>query len=140
MTGLHFHHLGIAVRDLDAAVETYSRLFGYRLLAGPIDDPLQKVRACFIGSDTPGDIMYELVSPLPGADRTPIDRVLDRDNTSYHVCYEAVGIEQTLERLINDGCLRISGPIEAVAFGGRRIAWLLTPTRHLLELLEAPVP
>jgi len=138
VTGLRFHHLGVAVRDLDAAVETYSRLFGFRVLKGPVDDHLQKVRACFVGSDAPGDITYELVFPLPGAEQTPVDRYLNKGNTSYHVCYEAAAIEPALERLVAEGCLRISEPVPAIAFEGRLIAWLLTPTRHLLEILEAP--
>ena len=31
----------------------------------------------------------------------------------------------------------VSGPVPAVAFGGRQIAWLYTPTRQLFELVEA---
>jgi methylmalonyl-CoA/ethylmalonyl-CoA epimerase len=34
-------------------------------------------------------------------------------------------------------CLLLGDPVPAVAFGGRRIAWLYTPTRQLVELLEA---
>jgi methylmalonyl-CoA/ethylmalonyl-CoA epimerase len=34
----------------------------------------------------------------------------------------------------------VSDPMPAVAFGGRRIAWLYTPTRQLLELVETDDP
>jgi methylmalonyl-CoA/ethylmalonyl-CoA epimerase len=138
MNELRFHHLGIAVRDAVAAVEIYGRLFGYRLLRGPIDDPLQRVRACFIGGGRPDDIMMELVAPLPGVERSPIDRILEKGNTGYHVCYEVDGIEEVVARFTAEGCARVSEPVEAIAFEGRRIAWMLTPTRHLIELLEAP--
>ncbi len=138
LTGLRFHHLGIAVRDLDGAVDSYARMFGFRVLAGPIDDPLQKVRATFIGSGQPGDIMYELVTPLVAAgEKSPIDRVLDKGNTSYHVCYEVPALDETIARLVGEGCYALGEPVPGIAFGNRRIAWLMTPTRHLLELLEA---
>jgi methylmalonyl-CoA/ethylmalonyl-CoA epimerase len=121
---LRFHHLGVAVRDL----------------AGPIDDAIQGVRACFVGSGAPGEVTYELVAPLPGAARSPLDRVLEKGNTSYHVCYETPDLDAALARFVDEGAVLVSGPVPAVAFEGRRIAWVLLPLRHLLELLEAPPP
>ncbi len=117
-------------------VETHRALFGYELLSGPFDDPIQNVRVCFVGTAV-GEFTVELVAPLPGATRTPIDRILEKGNTGYHVCYEVDDIEQTLERYTSAGCALISGPVPAVAFESRRIAWVLTPTRNLVELLEA---
>ena len=104
-TGHRFHHLGIAVRDMDGAIESYAQMLGLRLLGPPVDDPIQRVRVCFLGSDAPGEIVYELVTPLVAA-----------------------------------GCYVIAEPVPAVAFAGRRIAWLMTGTRHLIELLEATTP
>jgi methylmalonyl-CoA/ethylmalonyl-CoA epimerase len=137
MTDLRFHHLGIAVHDLAVAVESFRTLFGHRVLAGPIDDEIQRVTICFVGSGAPGDIVYELLVPLAGAPSSPIDRVLARGNTSYHVCYETADLEATVARFVAEGAIHISGPVPAVAFGGRRIAWLMLPMRHLLELLES---
>jgi hypothetical protein len=42
-----------------------------------------------------------------------------------------------LERARQNRCVLLGEPVPAVAFGGRRIAWLYTPTKHLIELLEA---
>lgn len=140
MTEVRFHHLGVAVRDLVAAAESFQRLFGFRVLSGPVDDRIQGVTACFVGSGVPGEVIYELVAPLAGAARSPVDRVLEKGNTSYHVCYETADLEATLARFVAEGAAHVSGPVAAVAFGGRRIAWLLLPTRHLLELLEADPP
>lgn len=132
-----FHHLGVAVRDLQRGAESLARLFGFRVLAGPFDDPLQGVAVSFVGSGAPGEILYELVAPLAGGGPSPIDRILERGNTSYHVCYEVRDLDETLARFLAEGCARISGPVAAVAFGGRRIAWVVMPTRHIVELLEA---
>ena len=55
---------------------------------------------------------------------------------AYHICYEVSDLEKTLEDVRASGCVLISAPVPAAAFEGRRIAWLSTPTRHLVELLE----
>jgi methylmalonyl-CoA/ethylmalonyl-CoA epimerase len=128
--------VGVAVRDLDIAIESFQRLFDFRVLAGPIDDRSQSVTACFIGSGATDDVVYELVAPLAGASQSPIERILEKGNTSYHICYETTDLEATLARFVAEGAMHISGPVAAPAFGGRRIAWLLLPTRHIIELLE----
>jgi|SRR5215475_6727275 len=134
MTSLAFNHLGIVVSDLDKALESYREIFGYELLRGPYDDPIQQVRVCFIGSNGVGHPDLELVAPLSG--QSPVKTLLDKGGGAYHVCYQVLNIEQALCDLRAKGCFVVSRPVPAVAFGGSRIAWLYTPTRQLLELVE----
>jgi methylmalonyl-CoA/ethylmalonyl-CoA epimerase len=133
------HHVGVAVTDVRAAIASYAQMFGYELLHGPVDDPGQRVTVAFVGAAGGGGLQYELVAPLAGARGSPIDRILSGSNSSYHLCYQVSDLEQSLSRFRQAGCTSIGKPGPAVAFGGRRIAWLLTPTNHLLELLEARV-
>jgi len=56
---------------------------------------------------------------------------------AYHLCFETSDIEQALVHAKNNGCIVISGPVPAVAFNGRRIAWIYTKSRQLFELVEA---
>ena len=58
-----FHHVGIAVRNLSAAIPVYKNLFGYDPISGPFDDPIQNVSVCFL-SRGEKDTMIELVAPL----------------------------------------------------------------------------
>jgi methylmalonyl-CoA/ethylmalonyl-CoA epimerase len=134
MTSLAFDHLGIVVSDLDKALESYREIFGYELLRGPYDDPIQQVRVCFIGSEGSGHPDLELVAPLD--DRSPVKNILDKGIGAYHVCYQVSNIERALSDLRAKGCSIVSRPVPAVAFGGSRIAWLYTPSRQLLELVE----
>lgn len=134
MTSLAFDHLGIVVADLDKALESYREIFGYELLRGPYDDPIQQVRVCFIGSGAAGHPQLELVAPLN--EKSPVKTLLDKGVGAYHMCYQALNIEQALSDLRAKGCSIVSRPVPAVAFGGSRIAWLYTPTRQLLELVE----
>jgi methylmalonyl-CoA/ethylmalonyl-CoA epimerase len=135
MASLRFKHLGVAVSDIDRAVKTYEGIFGYRLLAGPFDDGIQKVTVCFVGTGRTGDVVIELVAPYPG--ESPVNRLVARGGGAYHLCYEADDLDATLAELSQQGCLSVGDPVPAVAFGGRRIAWLYTPTRDLIEVLES---
>ncbi|MCI0391806.1 MAG: VOC family protein [Acidobacteria bacterium] len=139
MISLVFDHLGIAVADLDKALESYREIFGYELLRGPYDDPIQQVRVCFIGLGGARrhpipELALELVAPL-GA-QSPVKTILDKGGGAYHACYRVSDIEQALSDLRAKGCFIVSRPVPAVAFGGARIAWLYTPSRQLLELVE----
>lgn len=96
MTGtLGIHHVGIAVRDLKAAVERYAILVG-----GEVDHeavvPEQGVRAIALRvGDGP---LLELLEPT-GAD-TPVGRFIERRGEGmHHVAYEVRGIQSHLDRL-----------------------------------------
>ena len=135
MTALRFKHLGVAVADIGTALPVYEALFGYRLLNGPFADPIQEVTVCFVGSGDPGDMVLELVAPL-GED-SPIRQILAKGVSAYHACYEVCDIEQSVADVRVKGCVVVGKPVPAVAFQGRRIAWIYTPTRQLIELVES---
>src|ERR1700735_306282 len=108
-----FHHIGVAVREIQTAIPIYRELFGYELASGPFDDPIQKVSACFL-SRGGGDTVIELVAPL-GLD-SPVTRTLKRGGGVYHICYQVSDIKASINHLIENGSFLISGPDPAVAF------------------------
>ncbi|HLX71731.1 MAG TPA: VOC family protein [Verrucomicrobiae bacterium] len=128
------HHMGIAVPDLQPASEFYSKVMGLRLIAEPVEDPIQKVRVCFLADAGRAQPCIELICPLD--DKSPVNGYLKKGIGAYHLCYEVNDIESELAALQTKGCLIVSQPVPAVAFAGRKIAWVFTPTKHLLELLE----
>jgi len=92
------HHLGVAVQDLDTALETYARLFGAELEdRGTMED--QGVRAAVLRL---GDGRVELLEPL-GVD-TPVGRFLARRGPGmHHVAYEVSDLAATLAELTDAG-------------------------------------
>ena len=134
MVNFSFHHVGIAVRDLPAAIPLYKSLFGYELISGPCDDPIQNVTVCFL-SRGGADTMLELVSPL--GPNSPIDRTLKKGGGTYHVCYEVPDIDAAIGHLTGLGSMLLSGPVPAAAFEMRKIAWLMTEVELLVELVQA---
>jgi methylmalonyl-CoA/ethylmalonyl-CoA epimerase len=129
-----FQHLGVAVASMEKALKVYEDLFGYKLVSGPFQDPIQRVSVCFLGRGNANDITIELVEPLD--DQSPIRKTLDKGGGAYHVCYEVADVDGTLRNVADKGCIIVSRPAPAVAFGNRRIAWFYTPTRQLIEIVE----
>jgi methylmalonyl-CoA epimerase len=92
------HHLGVAVEDLDSALETYERLFGAEVeYQATVDD--QGVRAASLRI---GDGRVELLEAL-GED-TPVGRFLaKRGPGMHHVAYEVSDLRATLAELTSAG-------------------------------------
>ncbi len=132
---LSIHHLGIAVPDLGQARTFYLEVFGLLPVSPEVADPIQKVRICLLGNPQQQDCLLELICPWDTT--SPVNGYLSKGIGAYHICYEVPDLDTTLKSFQAGGCLLVSPPVPAVAFGGRRIAWLRTPTRQLVELLEA---
>jgi methylmalonyl-CoA/ethylmalonyl-CoA epimerase len=128
-----FHHIGLAVRDLSTAIPIYRALFGYELKSGPFDDPIQNVSVCFL-SRGEGDVVMELVAPF--GPNSPIDRTLKNGGGIYHVCYQVRDVSAAIRQLTEQGSLLLNGPVPAVAFEMRPIAWLMTEVNLLVELVQ----
>jgi methylmalonyl-CoA/ethylmalonyl-CoA epimerase len=92
------HHLGVAVEDLDTALDTYARLFGAELEhRGTMEE--QGVRAAVLRL---GVGRVELLEPL-GPD-TPVGRFLARRGPGmHHVAYEVSDLAATLRELADAG-------------------------------------
>jgi methylmalonyl-CoA/ethylmalonyl-CoA epimerase len=132
---MKFNHLGVAVASIEQALPLYRDVFGYQVLSGPFQDPVQKVSVCFLGSGSQDGMVVEVVEPL--GEESPVHRTLQKGaGAAYHVCYEVDDIEQALHDVRAEGCIIVAKPVSAVAFDGRRIAWFYTPHRELIELVE----
>ena len=57
-------------------------------------------------------------------------------NTPYHICYQSGKFEEEIEGLMAKGFKLIIEPAKAVAFGGKRVAFLMQLGVGLLEIVE----
>ncbi len=129
--GCTFHHLGVACRKLDTE-QRYWETLGYVQEGPEFDDPVQRVRGRFLVGPGP---RLELLTPT--SQDSPVEGVIKRRNKIYHQAFETTDFDRALVTLEGTGARRIAEPASAVAFGGRRIVFLLLPNGHLLELIEA---
>jgi len=92
------HHLGIAVEDLDEAVETYARLFGAEVeQRGSVADQGVEAASLRVGSDR-----VELLASL--GTETPVGKFLaKRGPGMHHVAYAVDDLPAELSRLAAAG-------------------------------------
>ena len=134
--GFKLLHVGVAVPSLGPTTELLSALFGYRVMSGPFDDPIQKVTVNFLSKSDDDVAEIELIAPI--TEDSPIRSMLAKDGGgAYHLCFETSDIDAALAHAKKHGCIVVSAPVPAVAFQGRRIAWIYTRSRQLFELVEA---
>ena len=130
-------HVGVAVPELGPTTDLMTSLFGYRVISGPFDDPIQRVSVNFLTTQPTDLAEIELIAPL--TEDSPIRATLAKGGGSaYHLCFETANLDEALAHAVRLKCLIVSQPAPAVAFNGRRIAWIYTKSRQLFELVEAP--
>jgi methylmalonyl-CoA epimerase len=96
------HHVGVAVADLDEAVDAYARLFGAELERRETV-PDQGVEAASLRV---GDGRIELLASL--GPETPVGRFLARRGPGmHHVAFEVADVSAELERLAAGGAALI---------------------------------
>ena len=130
---LRLHHMGFVVADIATAMPAFVKSMAAEWDGQIIEDPLQKVKVAFM-TTRPGDAQIELVQPV--GEGSPVARFLQQGGGMHHLCYEVVDLEAELAAFRTRGAAIASRPKPAVAFGGRRIAWVITAERFLVELLE----
>jgi methylmalonyl-CoA/ethylmalonyl-CoA epimerase len=130
----NIHHVGVAVQNIEETAKSYVRYFGYQRNSEIIHDPQQGAYVQFLS--LPGDRVYlELVQP-DGPDSN-LSKAIEKGGGLNHVCYATDDIETACEALRERGLFLIASPVPAVAFKGRRIAWLMSPDRVITELVES---
>jgi methylmalonyl-CoA/ethylmalonyl-CoA epimerase len=131
---LQFDHVGYAVASIEGYLEDFFvPLFAPIAVSDIVEDPLQSVRIAF--ATLPGGERIELIEPID--DSSPVSKYLgDRRGGLYHLCYSTDSLDEAIEKFRAKRCMLFSGPTPAAAFGGRRIAFLFTPQRDIIELVE----
>jgi len=130
---LQFHHVGVACRDLEAEARALAVL-GYRAESQDFTDPGQGIQGRFIAGPGP---RIELLTQTDGS--SVLEPWLAKGVKAYHLGYEVRRLDAEVERLKAAGGIVVTPARPAVAFGGRRISFVMLPNLFLVELIEAGV-
>jgi methylmalonyl-CoA/ethylmalonyl-CoA epimerase len=128
------HHLGFAVSSISAAAEGFAASVSAHWDGEVIFDPIQGVRVAFFHPADNRNPVFELVEPA--IEGSPVSNFLKKGGGLHHVCYEVDDLESGLLEARGVGLAIVADPAPAVAFGSRRIAWVCSKKRLLVELLE----
>ena len=129
-----FHHVGFAVASIEKLAPGFVRSLGAHWNGEIIHDPSQEARVAFLYCGDQGNPAVELVEPA--GETSPLHKFLNRGGGLHHICYEVGSLDAQLRESRAGKCLVVKNPLPAVAFGGRRIAWVYTPEKLLVEYLE----
>ena len=135
MNGLRFDHIGLVVSDMAEGRAFLEGMFGIDRWTQVFEDPGIGVYVQF--GRTEDGPCYELISPLGEA--SPVTTALRRGiNILNHVAYLTADLDRDARRLEEHGSI-MAGPAKpAVAYGGAKVQFWITPQRFMVELIEAP--
>ncbi len=131
---MKLHHVGIVTDDIEAAIRHHKELFGFVPITDVVDDPIQKVSVVMLSGPEPDSVPIELISPL--SEDSPVSKILKGTARLYHLCFVVENIEEALKNFRRNGAIIISGPVPAELYEGEKIAFVYTPDKYVVELLE----
>jgi len=129
-----FHHIGFVVASINNSVEGFLQSLQAEWDGIIFHDPNQEVSVTFLRGKYPGNPVVELVEPA--GEKSPVIPFLKRGGGLHHLCYEIDDLEEQLRLSRTQGGIVVRNPLPAVAFEGRRIAWVYTRNKLLIEYLE----
>ncbi len=130
-----FHHVGFVVASIQDSAQSFAASLDATWDGEIIHDPNQVVRVTFLHAKSAADPLVELVEPA--GEKSPVISFLHRGGGLHHLCYQVDNLEEQLRHSRAAGGIITRAPLPAVAFGGRRIAWVYTKNRLLIEYLES---
>ena len=131
---MRLHHVAYVTENVDKKSAQLKRLMGFRTCGEQVIDPTQKVRIQFM--DMGHGELLELLEPY--GENSPVLRHLRKGGGLYHICFEVDDLLATLQRFRESGdAIVVCEPVPAPAMGDRRVAFVVTEDRDLIEFVEA---
>jgi len=129
------NHVGIAVPNLEEAMETYRTLYGATDITTPFDMPAQGVKVCFVNLP---NSQIELIEPLN--EESPIWNFIQKNpkGGQHHVCFEVEEIHAAVAAMKERGATVLGEP--RIGAHGTPIVFIHPKNSNgvLIELMETP--
>ena len=126
-----FHHIGIAVNDIEEAIVNYSELFGPENVSEIYTLESQNIKECFVKNSP--NTYIGLVAPL-GEDSI-ISNLIKKKVSYYHLAYKINSFEETIQ-MLEDLNYKALNNFRSEAFNNSRCIFMYTRDGHLIELIE----
>src|SRR5262245_29855963 len=128
------NHIGMAVPSIEKFLVEMGALYGGFSRGPLIENSRQRVREMFLTGE---GTTIELLEPM--GQPSPLDAFLKRhpQGAFIHAAFEVGELALALAELKAAGARTVVEPIPDVAFGGRRIAFVMMGGQ-IVELIEAP--
>ena len=128
------HHIGYVVASIADEIDRWRLALSAIGVTETYEDEIQQARVAFLDLPPAGLTKVELVEPLGQDSR--VASFLEKGGGLHHLCFEVDDVERQISQMKMQKAMLLRRPQPAVAFGGRRIAWMLTREKLLIEYLE----
>jgi methylmalonyl-CoA/ethylmalonyl-CoA epimerase len=128
------HHIGYVVASIAESTLRWRAALASISESAIFEDEIQRARVMFFRLPPEGAAQVELVEPLAG--HSPVARFLEKGGGLHHLCFQVDSLEDQIARMKAEKAILLRHPQPAVAFEGRRIAWMQSRDRLLVEYLE----
>ncbi len=129
------NHIGIAVPSVEAAFETYRKLYGATDFVQPFDMPAQGVRVGFVNLP---NTQLEIIEPL--GEKSPILNFLEKNpkGGQHHVAFEVKDIHEAKAEMEKRGAKVLGEP--RIGAHGTLVIFIHPKDSDgvLVELMEEP--
>ena len=132
MTIMKIDHIGIAVKNLEEAIQTYEKLLNWSCNKREIVEGEQVETAFF----ETGQTKVELLGAISA--NSAIEKFISKKGEGiHHVAFEVEDLESEMERLTNEGFTLLNSKPK-IGAGNKRIVFLHPKDNHgvLVELCE----
>ncbi|MEM3384990.1 MAG: VOC family protein [Nitrososphaeria archaeon] len=121
----HFAHISLYVKDMDKAIEFYTKVLGLRLLRRRKETPQDNAERAFLASE---DGPYRIELTLPKDQKA-------KPSTLDHIAFYVDNLEEAIKIVKTHGILIIDGP-RIVPTSKIKIAFIKDCEGTLIELIE----
>ncbi|PIU43775.1 MAG: hypothetical protein COS96_02580 [Candidatus Nealsonbacteria bacterium CG07_land_8_20_14_0_80_39_13] len=128
-----FEHIGVAVNSISESMHLLNEIFNLKEVPEIYEDALQNIRISFINLS---GAKVELIESLDSSKKSPVDNMINKNISYYHLCFSTKCIEDAVSELKEKGAVEVRSPIPAAAFGNSKIAFLFIKHLGLVELVE----
>jgi methylmalonyl-CoA/ethylmalonyl-CoA epimerase len=130
---MHFEHIGVAVSNIKESLSVFNNLFGLNDVSEIYEDTFQNIKISFF---CVAGVKIELIAPLDSNKKSPVDNIIEKNMSYYHLCFRTGCIEGEILQLVKKGAIVVTEPIPSLAFSNRKIAFLYVKHLGLIELVE----
>ncbi len=128
-------HIGVVVKDLEAAKNYYQNQLGFDGFSNLVDEPEQKVKIIFVTVGPAGSPTIELIQPV--AEGSAVYNFLKKTGGGiHHFSYEVENLEKAIEHFKGLKALPIGKIYPGAGHQGQRVIWFYTSAREIIELIE----
>lgn len=125
-------HIGYAVKKIEHAKESFEKLgYCFEEIIRDID------RNILIQFGEKDGYRIELVAKLEKDKESPVDSLISKIGPApYHFCYKTANFEEDIQELQSKGFKLTVAPAKAIAFSGKRVAFMMNLGIGIIELVE----